>query len=431
MHLRKYYIHILLIILGVILYFVAHFHRVAVPGPIFDVLQKDFAVSAPYVTAFGAIFMYVYALTNLFAGILIDKYSGIKVLLIGSIIFCIGAILFTHTNNLVLLYTARALLGMGAATFYLSLLYEIKKCFPNKYFGIAISLVLFIGYLGGVFANAPFIVIVDKVGWRSALDYMTIFIVITTVLFVYIQHLLKNIHQNEKVHLCLKPYIEVFKNKNNRYLFLFVAINGGLYYAIQTIIGVKFLKDFLQQPTSSAGIVLSCMIVVAACSGMILASLSKLFNNRRVVFFKGAAIMSMCVFGLISLCLIFDVKTPIIIGLVLVFSICGGMSPLTVPVIHATNRYEIRNTAVSIMNCLFFLVVGFVGSSIGFLLELFPSEKDLSGHIIYGNNSYLAVFGTFLILSFWEVFAAFKVKDKLEIQETISAPPIKCPSSKS
>lgn len=428
---RKYYIHISLIILGIILYFMANFHRVAVPGPIFDILQKDFSISAPYVTAFGAIFMYVYAIGNLFIGILVDKFSGIKVLLFGSIIFSLGAILFTHTNSLPLVYFARALLGLGAASFYLSLLQEAKKCFPDRYFGIAVSVIIFTGFLGGVFANAPFIAIVDKIGWRSALDCMTVFIIIATVLFASTQHLLKTLHENKKVHICLAPYLEVMKNKNNRYLFLFVAVNGGLYYALQTVIGVKFLKDFMAQPTSTAAFFLSCMIVVAAVSGMVLASLSKMFNNRRVIFLKIVAILSLVVFAFVSVFLVLDVKTPLVIALILMLSICGGMSPLTVPIVHATNPHEIRSTAVSIMNCFFFLTVGFVGTAIGFLLDLFPATKDVTGHLIYGNNSYLAVFLTFSILSIIEVFAAFKVKDKLETQSTISAPPIKCPSAKS
>lgn len=202
---RKYHIHILLIILGTILYFMANFQRVAVPGPIFDTLQNDFNISAPFVTSFGAIFMYVYALSLLIVGLLVDKFSGIKVMLVGGIVFSLGAILFSHTSNLWILYFARALLGFGAATFYLSLLQESKKCFPDRYFGIVISIILFSGFLGGVCANAPFVYAADKFGWREVLNFLGIIIVFITVLYAIFQHSLKPIQENKKVHICLKP----------------------------------------------------------------------------------------------------------------------------------------------------------------------------------------------------------------------------------
>ena len=46
-----------LILLGALFYFIANFQRIAIPGAVFDVLQQELSVTAPYITAFGAIFM--------------------------------------------------------------------------------------------------------------------------------------------------------------------------------------------------------------------------------------------------------------------------------------------------------------------------------------------------------------------------------------
>ena len=89
---RKYYTHIVLILLALVLYFMANFQRVAIPGAIFDTLQQDLNLSASSVTALSACFMYSYAVSLLFCGILSDRYGAVKV------IMC-GALLFSHLSQ--------------------------------------------------------------------------------------------------------------------------------------------------------------------------------------------------------------------------------------------------------------------------------------------------------------------------------------------
>ena len=87
------------------------------------------------------------------------------------------------------------------------------------------------------------------------------------------------------------------------------------------------------------------------------------------------------------------------------------MSPLLVPIIHATNKYEISGTALSLMNCCFFLSVGFLGSISGYLLDIFKPFSNGNGVVIYSSNSYLTVFVVFFVISLFEIYNAFKLKD--------------------
>ena len=131
---RKFFLQLGLILLGTLFYFVANFQRIAIPGAIFDVLEQELSVGAPEITAFGAIFMYVYAFTQLLNGIFVDRYGGYSVMFVGAIIMTIGCILFPMTSNLPLMYFARALLGMGGSMFYLSLIKELGLLFEEKDF---------------------------------------------------------------------------------------------------------------------------------------------------------------------------------------------------------------------------------------------------------------------------------------------------------
>ena len=97
-----------------------------------------------------------------------------------------------------------------------------------------------------------------------------------------------------------------------------------------------------------------------------------------------------------------------------VFCILAGNASLTsllVPVLFLTNRKMISTTAVSIMNFCFFMMVGILGTITGFLLNTFKPER-INGILVYGQHSYLLLFGTFLLLSMFEMYKAAKLSNK-------------------
>ena len=87
------------------------------------------------------------------------------------------------------------------------------------------------------------------------------------------------------------------------------------------------------------------------------------------------------------------------------------MTPLILPVLNSYNKYEIRSTALSIMDSFFFITVGILGNIVGIFLNLFPTTINKFGYLIYSKNSYLIIFLTFFICSLVEMFFVLKLKD--------------------
>ncbi len=409
---RKYYLHILLIILGTVLYFMANFLRISVPGTIFETLQNNLSLTASQTTGFGAYFMYAYAISLLISGILIDKFGGIKVILFGGLIFALGALLFPLSSDLWVLYFARICLGAGSATFYIGLVQEIKKCFPDRYLSVLVSLVLFTGYFGGFCANAPLSVIIEHHSWRTIFGILGYFTLFVALLFGLCKIFLPSPPKRENVHFNLEPFKEVLWNKNNLNLFAFTAINYGLCYVIQTVIGVKFLQDFARMSHNEASLIMSCMIIFVGISGVIMSVINK-NTGAHVIFFKMISIISAVVFFGITIFILFNLRTPLISIFIFLLSITAGMSPILADFIYSTNKANIRSCAMSITNSIFFFSIGFLGTISGFILDLFKPETNAHGHTIYGTNSYLALFSLFAILTIFEIFYAFKLKEKI------------------
>ena len=191
---------IVLICIGIFFYFFANFQRIAIPGAIFDFLQQELRVSAPYITTFGAIFMYIYAFNQLVIGVMVDRYGGLRVMLTGGLVLGLGALLFPISSNLYLMYLSRALVGFGSSTFYLSLIKELRSLVPEKDFGIAISIMLCIGYSGGIAANAPFVFMMKYMSWREILVIASSVVLLDGIIFwiITLKTQLQKINKNVK-----------------------------------------------------------------------------------------------------------------------------------------------------------------------------------------------------------------------------------------
>ena len=408
---KGFVLQISLIILGILFYFVANFQRIAVPGAIFDILEQELSVKAPQITAFGAIFMYIYAFTQLLNGIFVDRYGGYRVMLVGGIIMSLGCLIFPLSSNLTVLYFSRALLGLGGSMFYLSLIKELGLLFSEKDFGIALSIMLFIGYAGGIAANAPFVLAMKYISWREVLLIIAGIVIISVIAYLLILHKVQLKNVNKSVKLRTLPFRLVLHKKHNRNLFSFACCNFGISYVIQTVIGKKFLEDFCSMTSGKAATVLSIMAIVAAVFNIINATICKMCRNNRVKFLKGASIITFL--SLLTVCILIALNIKSIL-IPIIFCILAGnasLSSLLVPVLHMTNTRITSGTAVSILNFGFFMVVGFLGSITGYVLNIFEPTR-IGSTLVYNNNSYLVLFSIFFILSIYEIYKAMMLSDK-------------------
>ena len=148
-------------------------------GRIRPSLHKTFPI-----TWLGASFMYVYALNQLVIGFLVERHGGRRVIFFGALVFCAGAILFPLSRSLFLLYLCRALVGFGASSFYLSLVHETRRTFRASRFPLALSVMIFAGYAGGIMTGAPFVIGAKALGWRNLLLVLGACALLCWILFV-------------------------------------------------------------------------------------------------------------------------------------------------------------------------------------------------------------------------------------------------------
>ena len=151
------------------LYASSYFQRTAVPGTIFNQLQADLKLNVFQIAAMGASFIYIYALSQTFVGMLADKYGGARIVTYGGLLFCAGTFVFPFLDTPGGLYLCRMLAGLGASTMYLSLVKETDHIFGHKNYAVVMGVVYFVGYGGGLCGTLPFERLIAVFSWRKVL----------------------------------------------------------------------------------------------------------------------------------------------------------------------------------------------------------------------------------------------------------------------
>jgi MFS family permease len=269
---------VIFLVVGIPLYFLANFIRNGIPGAIFNELQKDLNTTAKGVTALGASFMYVYALSQLITGVLCDRYGGYRTMLYGCPLFLIGVLAFPFVDNIVVLCLLRAIAAFGASIIYLSLAKEMTSKAP-EHFSLLLGLVCFIGFLGGVTAGQPFSSLASSIGWKNSILGVGVIACLLYLAIPLVKKTQGTLPEIRQIPFSVKVFARIFKTGGTWRIVASFSIAYGVAFALCTVIAKKYLEDCCQYSIKASGIVMSLMFLSMAISSIGMGFLSKLFGT--------------------------------------------------------------------------------------------------------------------------------------------------------
>ena len=401
-----------LLIAGFLLiYFFCNLQKVIIPGSIFNELQAHFSATAPEITGLGAVFMYSYGFFQLATGMLIDRYYGVRVLVVGGTAFTLGCLLTALPLSLRGMYVARLLVGLGASTVYLSMVTEMARiCGQN--FPLFVGLAAFCGYSGSAVGSVPFVLLTQHFHWQHLLLILALLMLLVLFGFMMLAKLAKLPKIRRDVHFSLATFRAPLKNPQNWHTMMFMCFIFGSYFTLQTVIGKKILEDFVGMSAASASLVLTMMVVLAAVDGFVVTLLSKWAGNRKVIFLRIAALLTV-VFQAAAL-------AAVALGcrahwywwcVFVVLAVAGNFVPLVFVVIRDNNPAESMGTATSIINSSPYVAVAILGNLIGWIMEQWKPVA-VSGKMIYPSQAYCATFVLLLACAILGCIATFLLKEK-------------------
>ncbi len=389
------------------LYFFSFFQRVAIPGTIFNDLQHDFAISASEVTRLSAIYLFVYALMQPFAGFLADRFGGIKVVLVSGLLLCAGSLVFPLSNGQWLLYASRALVGLGASTMYLCMVKETDHYFGGKNFAPVFGFLCLLGYSGGLTGTRPFRMMVEYTGWRNSCVIVaaaTFAVLIITFLIM----LKVNRDTTVRTSHLFRSIGEVLKNKKNYAVLLTTPLCFSLYFSLQATIGAKFLEDFCGISSLTAANYTFTMMLAVMSAMMFSGIISRLLGNRRKCFLIFNGFSTMLAMALM-LCGVYFKLPPVIFLLGLIMpALASGCTPVNVSLMKELNDAGKTAISVGVMNTTTYVMVAVMSQATGRILDLFSRQViTRNGATIYPDKAYLVLFSVFLAISIIPCAASF------------------------
>lgn len=379
---------------SVVIYFFVNFQRSSIPGTIFNELQSDFQATAAQVTNISAVFMYVYAATQLMAGLAADKFGGVRTIFWGALLLCLGSLIFPLCSNMSLLLLGRVLVGLGCGAIYLAIVKEIDRLYPEKFTAILGTIIL-LGYAGSIIGGWPLSKAVQYVSWRAAFAVAAGMTIIAYLGFVYCRSRVK-IPKIRREKLSLLPFAVVLKSRNCRWLLIAGGVGYAVYYLMLAVMGKKLLEDICQTPSAIAGACVSLMVIVAAGMNFLVGYLSTRSGNLRKPFLYATLASSVvgAVMGLIGLKL--QAGTWYFVIVMQLFAASAGFSPVSNSLMREYTPAQYTGSGASVLNFVAYLAVAVCGNLAGWLMDIFSDGKIVrAGVTIYPSSSYAAV----LILS--------------------------------
>ena len=390
-------------------YFFSYFHRVAIPGTIFDQLQMEFNLTANQVASLGTIVLGIYGILQFFVGSFMDFFGTNRIFVAGGFLLCAGSIVFSVSHSVFSLYFSRVLVGFGASVAYLGIVKKTDELFGSDFFPVMIGIALFLGYSGGLFATLPFERLVFAFGWRSTLLWMSV--VILAVMIIILAIFIRQDQLRHKTNsISLKNIRQTLLNRGSYPVIITASLYFTIYFIFQGIIGKKLLQDTCGISSKIAASFTFVMMASAMFFVLFWGVLVRIIKARKNLMTSLCWIsISGCI--LIIANLIFW-KEPMLFFLsFFLFALIGGSGPLTTTLMKEINPAAI-GTSVGFINGICYIFVAVAGNITGFIMNKFSSKAIMTSQaVIYPVSAYTVVAVFCLVLSIIALLFSFRIKE--------------------
>ncbi len=328
-------------------------------------LMKTFHINGAGLGNLSAFYFYAYLIMQIPVGILLDKYSPRKLTTIAILICSLSTFIFAQTNSLFLACMARALIGAGAAFAAVSCFKLATLWFSPKRFALVSGLCMTAAMLGAVGGQMPLSVLVQQVGWRSALQIIALIgCILAAVYFSVVRDktLVSAPAVNQGTFSLGQHLWSVLKNKQAWLLSLYSGLAFAPVSEFGGLWGVPFLETAYHLTRNNAAFSVSLIFVGFAIGAPFFGWLSDVIKKRKPVLFLGSLTAFICI-----LQVLYAPSQPIFSLRVFLFLFGFGASGFFTsfamirelfPIVLAGTVLGIMNTFDSVCEALFEPLVG-------------------------------------------------------------------------
>lgn len=351
-------------------------------------LMQAFQLNAPQLGRLSSMFFYANVLFLFPAGILLDRFSTKKILLIAVLFATIGTFVFASAETFWMAAAGRFLVGVGGAFCFLSCIRIATRWFPPSKMALVTGMVVTMAMIGGLVAQTPLALLSNMVGWRSA---VFIDAGLGIVIFLAILAWVKDYpsHDHDK-HMLDKAYLQnlgfwksirlVMLNPQNWYGGLYTALMNLPVFLLGALWGIHYLMQ-VHHVTLMQGSYATTLFFVGVILGSPFFGWVSDYMKRRVLPMIVGAVVS-----LVVMMILLYVPHLSFSSLLLLFFLVGFVTSsqvLSYPTIAELNPTSLTSTAVSIISVVIMLSGVVFQPLFGWAMELHWDHTMVDGAPLY------------------------------------------------
>jgi MFS family permease len=364
-------------------YFLSYYFR-TVNAVLAGRLMSDLGLDAAQLGLMTAAYFLIAAAAQLPLGFVLDRYGPRRVQSCCLLVAGLGAYLFANAHDLVALFIARGLIGLGVASALLAGLKALAMSCPPQRLGLFNGLFMSLGATGAIAASLPTEALLQSLDWRQlflALAVATFGSAALIWLFAP-----KSLVAGPAKVVATPGYVAIISDRGFWQLAPLSALAVGGAWALQGLWGAPWLRDVArldQQAIALYLIIMAGSLSLAALAfGMAINALAK-----RGIGPTGIMSVASLLFILAEVALALDWPIPPLISWSIVAAFGAG-TVLSYTINAQRFPKECIGRANSALNLLHFAAAFGVQSLFGNVVALWP--RDELGH--YPPEAYKAAF---------------------------------------
>ena len=356
---------------GLLAYIVAVLDRTTLGVSGLDAADR-FGASPSLLSTFVVVQVVVYAGAQVPAGLLLDRFGSKVLIFSGAAVMASGQLLLAFTESLPAAVAARAVVGLGDAVTFISVLRLVPHWFSPRRVPLVTQLTGICGQLGQVLSAVPFFALLAGAGWTTAYVSVAAIGVLSMVLTLA---LVKNTPNGVVVPTHTTSIRETLASVKTVWLRpgtrLGFFTHMGTQFSVTVFAlmwGVPYLTEAQGLSTGAAGGLLTISVVAAISSGIVVGIFTGRLPHRRsrlVLGIIGANALAWTV----VLALPHRAPLWLLVALIVVISVGGPGSMVGFDFARTFNSSATLGTAQGMVNMGGFVASLLVMQAMGLILD--------------------------------------------------------------
>jgi MFS family permease len=287
--------------LGVAVYFVAVIYRTSLGVAGIDAADR-FAISASALSAFSILQLLVYAGMQIPVGLMVDRFGPRKVLALGTVLFTTGQLAFGLSHAYATALGARALLGLGDAMTFISVLRLGAHWFPARRGPLIGQVAALSGMAGNLISTIVLSRVLHTFGWTATFAGSAVAGVIVLALLLLFLRDHPEGHRRGPVPPARGGFVrrqiaEAWREPGTR-LGMWVHFTTQFPAMVFLLLwGMPFLVEHRGLSRAVAGELLTVIVVVGMAVGLVFGQLIARHHRARMPLALGTVVATALVWG--------------------------------------------------------------------------------------------------------------------------------------